>query len=148
LSSYEQERDYDPDQWRHELARGSWLISANGDDRAHAILGASPGDDVGPTDRYLSYLWVAPRARRNGVATRLVTEMLAHLRSDGVARTWLWVLEGNEPARSFYGKLGFKTTGVRKPLGHDPSRYEELLTRRPADMPAWRGEAICRSYGN
>lgn len=63
------------------------------------------------------------------MATRLVGEMLRHLRATGVGRAWLWVLDGNEAAYALYRKLGFVSTGVRQPLRTDPTRYEERFTR-------------------
>lgn len=128
LSTYETEVGYGRRHWLRELARGCWLVSSRGTE-IQAVLGATPESDVDPADRYLSFLWVAPDARRGGIATRLVDEMLDHLRAHGVGRAWLWVLDGNEPAYSLYRKLGFVSTGVRQPLRHDPTRCEERLTR-------------------
>jgi ribosomal protein S18 acetylase RimI-like enzyme len=93
------------------------------------VLGATHENDVGPDDRYLSHLWVAPEARRSGIATRLIREMLRRLREDGVRRAWLWVLDGNEAARSLYLGLGFAPAGDRQPLRQDADRFEERLTR-------------------
>ena len=93
------------------------------------MLGATREVDIDPGDRYLSYLWVAPHARRHGIATTLVNDMLDHLRSRGVRRAWLWVLDGNDAAHALYSKVGFVSTGHRQPLDHDPTRCEERLTR-------------------
>jgi ribosomal protein S18 acetylase RimI-like enzyme len=127
LSSYETEARYEPLRWRRELRRGAWLVGLSRAGTVVAVVGATPEPDIDPGDRYLSYLWVAPSARRTGLATRLVDEMLRHLHGTGVARAWLWVLDGNDAARALYGKLGFTSTGERQPLLHDPTRYEERL---------------------
>jgi ribosomal protein S18 acetylase RimI-like enzyme len=124
LSTYEREQMLQEEQWRGELARGSWLVCLRGGE-VLAVLGATPEEDVATEDRYLSYLWVAPQARRNGIATRLVSRMLDRLRAEGVARAWLWVLSGNDAARNLYGRLGFHPSGDRQPLPHDPRRHEE-----------------------
>jgi GNAT superfamily N-acetyltransferase len=124
LSSYERERGFGDEEWRAELARGHWLVCVHGQE-VRAILGATPEPDVGAEDRYLCYLWVAPHARRTRIATRLVTQMLDRLRAEGVVRAWLWVVSGNEAARTFYGRLGFRPSGDRQPLRHDPERHEE-----------------------
>lgn len=129
LSRYDVEVDLTEADWKDEAARGIWLVWCS-DGRATALLGATPEPDVSPHDRYLSRLWVAPHARRTGIATQLVTDMLRRLEAAGVRRAWLWVLEGNNSARSLYLRLGFSPVGDRQPLTHDSSRFEERLTRR------------------
>ena len=128
LSTYEVEACYGERTWRREAARGHWLVRSCRD-HPLAVLGATPEDDIAPDERYLSYLWVTAADRRSGVATTLVTAMLARLAATGVGRAWLWVVDGNEPARRLYHKLGFVRTGDRKPLSHDPTRFEERFTR-------------------
>lgn len=128
LSTHDAEAALTPADWKDEAARGIWLTWYAGG-RAVAVLGATPEPDVPPEDRYLSHLWVAPPARRSGIATRLVEDMLRRLRSMGVRRAWLWVLDGNEAALGLYLGLGFRPAGDRKPLSHDPGRFEERLSR-------------------
>ena len=128
LSAYETEAGYGHETWWRQFETGDWLVCVSAADTVLAVLGATTGTDVDPGDRYLSYLWVAPAVRRSGVATRLVGEMLRHLRARGVRRAWLWVLDGNEAAYALYQKLGFVSTGLRQPLRTDPTRYEERFT--------------------
>jgi ribosomal protein S18 acetylase RimI-like enzyme len=128
LSKYEQEAGWTDAQWSTEVARGRWLVvTENG--RRVALLGATPEADVPPSDRYLSYMWVAPSHRRAGLAMRLVVTMLDLLRDEQIGRVWLWVLDGNEPARTLYERLGFRRTGETQPLKEDPTRFEERMTR-------------------
>ena len=128
LSTFAEERQYGQPRWEAELRRGDWLVGT-GDDppQAQALLGATRGADIPAGDRYLSYLWVAPPARRRGLGMSLVTRMLTHLRQWDVPRVWLWVLDGNAGADQLYRKVGFERTGLRKPLPHDPARIEERL---------------------
>jgi ribosomal protein S18 acetylase RimI-like enzyme len=127
LSTYALESTWTDDDWQREAARGDWLVETVGD-RPVGLLGATPEWDIAESDRYLSYLWVAPDHRRRGVGQRLVRTMLARLRANGVERAWLWVLDGNEPARRLYERLGFTSTGERQPLKEDPARCEERMT--------------------
>ena len=129
LSSYETEARFEDGTWHQEVGHGIWLVFVSESDAVLAVLGATTGPDIAASDRYLSYLWVAPDARRTGIATRLISEMLRHLRTTGVARAWLWVLDGNDAACSLYRKLGFVSTGLRQPLHKDPTRYEERFIR-------------------
>ena len=126
LSTFAKERQYGEQHWQAELVHGAWLVGT-GDGAAQALLGATRGADIPFADRYLSYLWVAPPARGRGLGTKLVTEMLTHLREREVAGVWLWVMDGNDAANQLYRKIGFESTGLRKPLPHDPSRIEERL---------------------
>ena len=127
LSTYEDETVWTDAQWRSEVARGWWLMDVDGG-RPVAMLGATPESDIDASERYLSYLWVAPDHRRRGVGTQLVADMLDSLRAAGVPRAWLWVLGGNLRARRLYEGLGFVSTGERQPLKNDPTRYEERMT--------------------
>lgn len=127
LSTYEEQRDWTEPDWRTEAARGVWLVRV-ADDRPVGLLGATPESDIAASDRYLSYLWVAPSHRGRGVAQELVREMLARLRAAEVERAWLWVLGENDSARRLYEELGFVSTGERQPLKKDPSRFEERMT--------------------
>lgn len=127
LSTYAQEAAWTDDDWQRETARGDWLIESVGD-RPVGLLGATSEWDIAKSDRYLSYLWVAPDHRRRGIGERLVRAMLARLRDSGVPRAWLWVLDGNDPARRLYERLGFVSTGERQPLKADPARCEERMS--------------------
>lgn len=126
LSTYAQESAWTDDDWRREAGRGDWLVETEGD-RPVAMLGATPEWDIPESDRYLSYLWVAPGRRRRGLGERLVRSMLDRLRDSGVEWAWLWVLDGNDPARRLYERLGFVSTGERQPLKDDPARCEERM---------------------
>jgi ribosomal protein S18 acetylase RimI-like enzyme len=96
--------------------------------RPVALLGATAEADIAESERYLSYLWVAPSHRGRGLASELVLDMLARMRAADVSRAWLWVLSGNGAARRLYERLGFTSTGDRQPLEKDPSRFEERMT--------------------
>lgn len=129
LSSYEDEAGYGDEAWADQFDGGEWLVDVSAAGTVLAVVGATTGPDIDPDDRYLSHLWVAPAARRTGLATELVGEMLRHLRASGRRRAWLWVLDGNDAARALYRKLGFVSTEIRQSLQADPTRYEERFTR-------------------
>lgn len=56
---------------------------------------------------FLYDLWVAPEARRQGVARRLAEHGAAWCRARGFRRMKLEVGAGNAAARAFYASLGF-----------------------------------------
>lgn len=52
--------------------------------------------------------------RRNGLATRLVTEFLRRQLRLGVQDVFLEVRRGNDAARALYARMGFVEVGVRR----------------------------------
>jgi ribosomal protein S18 acetylase RimI-like enzyme len=55
---------------------------------------------------------VDERARRGGVATRLVDAALAWFASQGMPRVLLWTATGNETAQRLFTRLGFRKTMI------------------------------------
>lgn len=69
----------------------------------------------------LQMLAVAPAARRQGVARRLLAHALAELGALGAARCLLEVRAGNAAALALYGALGFKILARRPGMyAHPP----------------------------
>jgi len=62
---------------------------------------------------------VAPEERGRGVGTVLLVAAVEAMRSLGVRRAILWVLDGNATARRFYERQGWVWDGTRieRPLG-------------------------------
>jgi ribosomal protein S18 acetylase RimI-like enzyme len=126
LSRYERESVYGEDQWRAEFARGEWTIVVR-HGRAVGLLGATRDVNMPPWERYFEYMWIAPGFRRSGIGSSLISTVLRKLFHSGVVTVWLWILDGNEPARRLYERCGFVSTHERKPLAIDPSRAEERM---------------------
>src|SRR3954471_24943886 len=63
---------------------------------------------------------IAPDARRRGLGTRLVGELLDLARGHGATAVFLEVRESNHPARALYGKWAFLESGRRKGYYHHP----------------------------
>jgi ribosomal-protein-alanine N-acetyltransferase len=62
----------------------------------------------------LENIVVAETARRQGVATRLLGELVAHARAEQGSAVFLEVRESNQSARALYRKAGFTEVGLRK----------------------------------
>ena len=56
---------------------------------------------------------VRPDARRDGVASRLVYELLGKVRREGATFASLEVRKDNSPARRLYSQLGFSERAIR-----------------------------------
>lgn len=129
LSSYSKELAYEEEEWRAEFDRGEWTIEVR-NEKAIALVGVTREQDTPPDECYLEYMWVRPGFRRHGVATDLIRNVLRRLLNRGFATIWLWVLDGNEPARRFYEKCGFTSTGLTQRLHRNPWRSEEQMIFR------------------
>jgi [ribosomal protein S18]-alanine N-acetyltransferase len=69
----------------------------------------------------LENIVVDTAARRKGIATRLLCELIAHARIESCKHIFLEVRQSNQSARALYEKLGFEQAGVRKNYYADPT---------------------------
>ena len=126
LASYQAEKAFDEVRWRSEFDRGDWTVSIQ-DDEPAAIVGSTIETGMPTDERYLEYLWVAPRWRNKGVAHNMLTAVLGRLRESGVRTAYLWVLDGNDAAVRLYKRVGFIASDHRQPLAARPGRTEERM---------------------
>ncbi|HEY3505295.1 MAG TPA: GNAT family N-acetyltransferase [Actinocatenispora sp.] len=120
-STVEQEAAFDEWQWRSRIERATWF-AAVADGRSVGLVGGFVEDSG---DLHLIGMWVAASLRGGGVAARLVDTFLAWARERPYPGVLLWVADGNDRARRFYERFGFRGTGERQPLPSDPSVGEE-----------------------
>jgi ribosomal protein S18 acetylase RimI-like enzyme len=74
---------------------------------AHSIIDEDP-----EWGTLLDNLHVHPDRKRSGIGSRLMAESARRLQANGsTLGLYLWVLEGNAPARHFYDALGGRVTG-------------------------------------
>jgi GNAT superfamily N-acetyltransferase len=78
-------------------------------------------------------VWVAPEARRQGLARQLLEAAGGWARSRGARALRLWVTETNEAARSLYLAAGFVPTGLVAPLPSNPALEELQMIRALSD---------------
>ena len=84
-----------------------------------ASFGRSRDDDL-PDHGEIGALYVDPTRHRGGVGRLLMAEARRRLAADGYQQAFLWVLRGNERARSFYEREGWRPDGasrVEEPYG-------------------------------
>lgn len=77
-------------------------------------------------------LAVTPKARRQGLARRLLGESEIWLRSQGIDNLYLEVRSSNQPARALYESAGWKLQRLRKAYyrdGEDALIYWKQLER-------------------
>jgi ribosomal protein S18 acetylase RimI-like enzyme len=68
-------------------------------------------DESEPAVVHLMAMWVHPNIRGSGGADELVAAVIAWTRSVGAKLVRLKVIQGNDRARGFYERMGFRTTG-------------------------------------
>ena len=73
-------------------------------------------------------VYVAPAARKLGVATRLINAIVEHaLRADVLTQLTLVVNSGNVVAAALYAKLGFTVTGIDRRATRINGEYHDEL---------------------
>ena len=91
-----------------------WVAEAEGVVVGFVRFGASREDDVPPLTGEVFAINVDPSTWRRGHGRALLGVALEELRAQGFAAATLWVLEGNERARSFYRDLGWRCDGATR----------------------------------
>jgi RimJ/RimL family protein N-acetyltransferase len=121
---------------------GSWRRraegSAAGEDCAMFIAAEASGEWIGmlglyrdaPGEAQVVSVYVAPRARGQGVLDELLEQAEQWARGGGLHRLRLLVHEDNARARAAYGRLGFAPTGHSFPDPLDKTRRESELDKR------------------
>ena len=82
-----------------------------------------------PPQSELETIAVAATAQRQGIAGRLLAEMMAQLKENEITEVTLEVRESNHPARGLYRAAGFSETGRRTAYYSDPKEDAILLRR-------------------
>lgn len=118
-------------QWREHVAPrldSARLLAWDGDRPVGMMVVVAT-----PPDQAKVYaMWVAPEARRHGVATALVRAGLGWARSVAALDVRLRVSDTETGARALYVACGFAPTGMREPLRTGASiGVEELALRLP-----------------
>jgi mycothiol synthase len=97
--------------------RPDWTLLAS-------VAGADAGFIAGDTGGWIAQVGVVPAARRQGIATRLIVEVLRRMRDAGETRAVLDVNVNNPGAIGLYERLGFARAGRR-------ARYEPAPPVQP-----------------
>src|SRR5580658_4370775 len=114
VSEHGREADWLEEDWRSAIQQARWVVART----AHGVVGVarSSQDPESPERRYIGAVWVAPEFRRLGVGRRLVRWLIDRERKSGIREILLWVIDSNVYARSFYFRMGFRSTGRVQPV--------------------------------
>ena len=101
-----------------------WLVALDGTTVAGYVGSQSV---LGESD--MMNVAVHPDYRRQGIAEKLVTELVAALKEKGNHCLSLEVRASNEPAKKLYEKLGFSQVG-RRPNYYRNPKEDALILRK------------------
>jgi ribosomal-protein-alanine N-acetyltransferase len=132
------EREAFSDPWTREMFRSELEVGAG----TYARLAEREGAVVGYLlailvldEAHLGNLAVHPGARREGIAQRLLDDLLATARAAGVKRITLEVRGSNAGARKFYYKNGFMDVAIRKNYYRNPVEDAIVMLRSLEEGP-------------
>jgi ribosomal protein S18 acetylase RimI-like enzyme len=105
----EQAAAWSLEEWNRQLDQAATFVATDGISDVGLVRGATL--DERPDAAYLLSMWVAPDARRQGVASALVDAVVGWARARGFSRVVLHVTETNGAAFALYTRKGFVPTG-------------------------------------
>jgi putative acetyltransferase len=115
-----------------ERLESMWVAESHGQTRGFVVV----------KDDEVEQIYVDRTARGTGMAAMLLHKAEAEIRNAGHRRAWLAVVAGNERARSFYSRSGWRDAGPISylaqteagPLAVPSHRYEiDLTDPAPSD---------------
>ena len=106
-----------------EDVRRRW-VDALADPEMTVVVAEENGAEAGAAgfrDEWLDALYVVPAFWGTGIGPQLHDFVLDGLRERGSSRCHLWVLEGNERARRFYERRGWRLNGESRLVPFPPN---------------------------
>ena len=109
-STYAHELARSDDDWRRWIEPNpTFFLDAAPGEAAGIVAGVR--DEQDPSIAMLMAMWVAPPSRRSGGSDLLVEAVIQWAAETESRSLYLWVTDGNEPARQLYARHGFVLTG-------------------------------------
>ena len=115
-------------EWRGRLGTavgtGQTTLLAVDNGRIVGVVVAGP-DPARPDRGHVARFYVSPDLWGQGIGHRLYLGALGWLRRGDYREATLWVLERNDRARTWYERLGWRTTGEQRTV-YEPAGIVEL----------------------
>jgi GNAT superfamily N-acetyltransferase len=125
-STYEREVARTTADWQGWMSPGVAFILCESAGARGMVAGLR--DEADPAVVHLMAMWVHPMTRGSGGADQLVEAVIAWARSEGAKLVRLKVIQGNNRARGFYERMGFRPTG-QEDLRQRDARIEVQMER-------------------
>jgi GNAT superfamily N-acetyltransferase len=129
-STYEKEIARTASDWQRWMSPGVTFILYEPAGARGLVAGLR--DETDPAVVHLMAMWVHPKIRGSGGADELVSAVVAWAGSVGAQLVRLKVIQGNDRARRFYERMGFRSTGqeeIRQRDGRIEVQMERLVDR-------------------
>jgi L-amino acid N-acyltransferase YncA len=108
--------------WRQLAQDADKIILVAEDSEGNIVgfsaLGPSRDVDADPNTAEVAAIYVHPEEWKKGIGRALLSASLDQIRKRKFDQLTLWVLEGNQRARSFYESFGFIQEGAVKDEDH------------------------------
>ena len=111
--------------WRRILGEGrdgssqAWVATSDG-----RVIAVAAGEILGGGVAEVGALYVDVPYQRSGTGRRLITAVIDHYRGVAISKLDIAVLAANQPARTFYERLGGREAGTRE----DPEGLEIIYS--------------------
>jgi ribosomal protein S18 acetylase RimI-like enzyme len=125
-STYEREVARTMSDWRGWMSPGVAFILCDLAGARGMVAGLRDEADLEVI--HLMAMWVHPKIRGSGGADELVAAVLDWAQSEGAKLVRLKVIQGNDRARRFYERMGFRSTG-REEIRLRDGRIEVQMER-------------------
>lgn len=113
-SSWGDVSQWPPERWTTQIKEMTTLVAAIETAQGSRDVGMvrSAHDTTNDHVRWLISMWTAPDARRIGIGTALILQLIEHLKLDSALVLRLDVAQHNTGASALYKRMGFLPTGV------------------------------------
>ena len=122
-------------EWRDRATSAPNFIAWHGNEPVGLVTVICRQNEAGtgPSPEWeLVSMWVSPGARGSGAADLLVSAVADVVRGESGQQITLWVADGNDRARAFYFRAGFRATGARQTYRRsDGSAFDEEKLAMP-----------------
>jgi len=123
-ASLAKENQFSEARWKSRITSGQWVLAWS-EGKPVGIVSGIKVHETGIHE--LIAMWVEPGVRGAGVADALVEAVRTWAENLNARLLVLWVVEGNDRARKFYERLGFRATGERSLLPSNEALSEAKL---------------------
>ena len=138
ITTVDEARAHSDDLWRRRVDAGSsgtdqaTFLACAAEATVGMAIGLDRSDRVPGVVAVVS-VFVSASARRHGVGDSLMTAVETWALAIGATTTSLWVVDGNDAARAFYEKRGYRPTLDRQHITAPPERWETRMYRMLTD---------------
>jgi ribosomal-protein-alanine N-acetyltransferase len=118
-----------PDMFRNEGSGERGWIAEDGGEIAGFLVARIVGEEA-----EILNLAVAEKARRAGIATKLLARASDEMKHSGAQMCFLEVRESNSVAKAFYSRMGFETIGTRARYYQHPEEEAVGMKKKLTDQ--------------